>query len=222
MPDIELARGWTVGLVRKCLEDQDAKNDLVDFVRARYTERFFSPIRELKSATGDEHRYGFAIMALCCLLIETLQCYRDGLPSTYRKDLEDLKEQIDNDTLVVDPKYKINYKKWSSLAGGPDTFKRFFDNDQAFFGTRLNAREFYQNVRCGLLHQAQTKAGWLLKRSGPLWQEAPPCINRDIFSQKLQESFDEYLAGLAEQPWDDDLWKMARQKIYWLATLSEP
>ena len=43
---------------------------------------FLQANRLIGPRQSGEHVSGFAIMALCCLLVETLQCYRDGLPST--------------------------------------------------------------------------------------------------------------------------------------------
>jgi len=41
MCDIELARGWTVEMVRDSLNNEESRMDLIDFIRARYSERFF-------------------------------------------------------------------------------------------------------------------------------------------------------------------------------------
>lgn len=77
--EVKLARNWSKSRVLDCLEKAQ-KAELVRFMNERYSERFFDPIRCLRSASGNSQGYGFAIMALCCLLIETLECYRQGLP----------------------------------------------------------------------------------------------------------------------------------------------
>src|SRR5260370_380850 len=79
--DLRLAANWPISKVRRCLRKKD-RDGLVQFLRERHDERFFKPIRYLKGAPGNIQGYGFAMMALCALLVETIQSYRDGLPTT--------------------------------------------------------------------------------------------------------------------------------------------
>jgi len=78
--EIRLANNWPVTKVDDCLTRQ-ARSEIIHFLRERHEERFFDPIRHL-TASCNKQGYGFAIMALCFLLIETIQCYRCGLPGT--------------------------------------------------------------------------------------------------------------------------------------------
>src|SRR6266852_4243364 len=87
--DSELARGWRASRVQSCL-DQGKNRQLVDFLRQRFDDRFFEPIKVLRRAPGNTQGYGFAIMSLCSLLVESIQCFRLGLPSTYEGDLRKL------------------------------------------------------------------------------------------------------------------------------------
>jgi cation transport regulator ChaC len=62
-----------------------AWREVIDAMRRRIQERFLIPIQEL--ARFDEHdklpyRPGFAILALDCLLIDTIQSFREGRVST--------------------------------------------------------------------------------------------------------------------------------------------
>jgi len=68
----ELATGWPISKVEECLAAAD-KESLLQFVVRRYEERFLKPIRTLGSAPRNYRGYGFAIMALCSLLVESLQ-----------------------------------------------------------------------------------------------------------------------------------------------------
>jgi hypothetical protein len=88
--EISLAVGWPVSRVEGALADRTKKDDLIKFLHDRYGERFFKPIRLLKDAAGSEQGYGFSIMALCSLLIESVQSYRRGWPSTHREELKRL------------------------------------------------------------------------------------------------------------------------------------
>jgi hypothetical protein len=70
----ELATAWPLSRVNTCLNSAD-KASLVLMIQQRYDERFLLPLRTLRSASGHALGYGFAIMALCSLLVESLQSY---------------------------------------------------------------------------------------------------------------------------------------------------
>lgn len=71
--------GWPLSKVDACLNNRD-KDALMKFIGQRYAERFVSAITTLRATPGSTSGYGFAIMALCSLLVESLQSYRYGLP----------------------------------------------------------------------------------------------------------------------------------------------
>ncbi len=213
MADVRLARNWSKPRVEDCLGKR-VRIELVRFLRERYTERFFDPIRCLSSAPGNEQGYGFAIMALCCLLIETLECYRKGLPSTSRNEMDELSQLLANQTAPTECKLVDPFQDQSRKA-----FKDFFSRSeiQQFF-PGIDGSDFYSNIRCGLLHQAQTKDGWRITRSGKFW-EGPPArtINRDEFAQRLSDYFEFFLKELENQhDWNKEPWLSTRKKIYWL------
>lgn len=98
----------------------------IEIMRGRIEARYFDPIRTL--IHEDVNKNGFAAMALCCLLIETLLQFREGFPQT------------------------------------PDRQNRRWYTD--FLRTQLGhifnqhmANRFYKDIRCGILHSAQTKNG---------------------------------------------------------------
>jgi hypothetical protein len=210
--EVKLARNWSKSRVLDCLSSKQ-KAELVRFINERYSERFFDPIRCLGSAVGNNQGYGFAIMALCCLLIETLQCYRRGLPSSHNGELKCLSKLPSNkgEYSLADP-----LKETSQ-----NVFIEFFQHEdhQKYF-TNIDGKVFYREIRCGLLHQAQTKGGWRLLRTGKFWDTDQMSINRDEFSQRLRECFDGYLKLLQESEWDEEIWKSARKKLWWLAETS--
>ena len=65
--------------------DVDAWRELISAVRRRIDERFLAPIRQLARFDDQDDlpfRPGFAILALDCLLIDTIQSFREGRVST--------------------------------------------------------------------------------------------------------------------------------------------
>lgn len=208
---IHLSRNWTVTKVEDALE-QDDKNRLFQFLTERYRERFFAPIKLLideskhRKPSGD-WRFGFSIMALCCLLIETIQCYREGLPTTSGHELRTCRVIRD-----LHPECELP----SNRVTGEGAFARFFQDHQKDFPD-VDGVEFYSSVRCGLLHQAQTKNGWAFSGSGVLCNPHTRTINRTKFAEALEDCFGRYISSLST---DGDAWKRARRKIRWLCRLS--
>ena len=215
MNGVKLARNWSKARVLECLANKET-SEIIRFLGERYDERFFSPINCLRKAPGNTNGYGFAIMALCCLLVETIQCYREGLPCSNGTELNELADLPLNSTAPSD------YKLVKPLqASSKSAFIGFFSNSthQKCF-PKVDGKEFYLKIRCGLLHQAQTNGTWLLMKTGTFWDSSKKMINRDEFAQRLQECFSGYLKELNEHAWDENIWKSARKKIWWLAQLS--
>ena len=91
---------------------------------------------------------GFAIMALECLLVETLAQFREGLPDTKRCSKEKYTEFL----LQIDEAFSLcpaitDFRSYS------DYFNQAFDRNG---NVRNNAVFFYNRIRCGILHQAQS------------------------------------------------------------------
>lgn len=219
--DPKLAPNWRAGRVLDCLvKGRHAKKDLITFIAERHKARFFAPIKHLQG-TPRLHKgrqgfgYGFAVMALCALLIETIQSYWEGLPSTNKRELSDLKKR------TAPPEYAIpRADTWPK--NNAKVFEKFFANPVfGPFFPDVNSSEFYKNIRNGLLHQAQTKGGWLLERSGPLWDGTNRKINRDLFAEAVEDAFDRYIQELRDRDWETERWRNARRKTWWLVELSK-
>jgi len=208
----ELAIGWPLSRVETCLNAGD-KNLLVSLIQRRYEERFLEPIRTLRSARGHANGYGFSIMALCSLLIESLQSYRYGLPTTYEREYRAL-------ALFNPPaEYEIPEAERKT---GKQVFADFFafaPHQTLFPG--VNGETYYAAIRNGLLHQAQTKSGWKIRIGEThLWNEPDKVVDRNKFADALTCAFNQYLEELNRSAWDDDIWRKARRKLWWLVKLS--
>lgn len=212
--DLLLATSWPLKKVRNCLE-RDDKDELIHFLERRYDERFLTPIRLLTNASGNWHGYGFSIMALCSLLIETIQSLWEGLPSTNKSDLAKLKKGYSPPM-----GFEVPEVDWPRRGG--DLFVAFFSNplfSDLFPG--VDGVKFYSGIRCGLLHQAQTKDGFAITALGQkLWDDNGPTINRDLFSQSVRISFFAYTSLLGMPRVSFERWARARRKIWWMMELS--
>ncbi|MGC9993708.1 MAG: hypothetical protein ABSE79_00185 [Terriglobia bacterium] len=212
--DILLATGWPISIVEAALADRTKKNDLTSFLRDRYCERFFKPIKLMKDTEGNDQGYGFSIMALCSLLIESLQSYRHGWPCTNKTELERL------NCRHIPAEFEVPTSERPAKLG--DEFSSFFkDVEWADLFPGVDGSQFYNNIRNGLLHQAQTKDGWRVRKcEQKLWDSDRKVLDRDRFADALKEAWDRYLDKLRTEDWDTDDWKRVRRKIWWLIELS--
>lgn len=131
---------------------------------------------------------GFAVMALDCLLIETLQQTRQGVAETPRGKGEE---------------YFVNFLIYTAFASDFDEHK---------------AKAFYKHIRNGILHQAEIKGSSRIRTDSdlPIVQYAPDnkglIINRRKFHQKLVQVFDDFIADL-RNPANQSLRDHLRQKL---------
>lgn len=160
----------------------------------RMNERFFSSIKALVKADSglrridvpnDANAYrplpteqslvpGFAILGLCCLLIETLALFR-GLKG---KDGE----------------------RFVAFLRRPSFGNAFSDP--------AVAQAFWEGIRCGILHQAETRK-WLIRRRGgqiAYKRDELFIVDRTRFLKAVQNEYKFYLRDLRKQQ-DDELMK---------------
>lgn len=188
---------------------------LAAFLRRRHEARFFNPIEYLRRAPDTYGGYGFSMMALCCLLIETIECYRRGIPTTSKKEWSGLAKIQQKETVLTPFQLPTQ-----GPPKGSEVFETFFRDFQSLF-PNVDGKAFYENIRNGILHQAQTKGGWTINARGALC--AGKNINRNLFAKALEKAFDSYTAGLQEKAeqktWNKD-WENAARKIWWLIRIS--
>ena len=176
--------------------DENAWARAVDVFANRIRERFLSCIEALdESSTGRQMVAGFAIMALCCLLIETLQSFRK------------------------EPQKPPSIKGPCSYPTGPcifprstttDLFKEFLQLPafRGVFDKNEIAKSFIQGIRNGILHEAETRK-WVIWRNKPKCRILMPhndgyALNRTEFYKALKSEFESYLQDL-RKPANGDL-----------------
>jgi hypothetical protein len=172
-PSVRLSSSCTVAQYRQHIETKDA-DAIVAFIVERFTERYLRPI----SASAD-HKNGFTMMAVSCLMIECLESFRCGWPNTKNRSRA--------------------------------TFRSFFSHWKQFENFRHVSDAFYDHVRCGLLHQAETTGGWRIIRRGPLLAERT--INATRFVAALGTVLRSYGVELRHSEWDSEVWKNLRKKM---------
>lgn len=68
-----------------------------------------------------------------------------------------------------------------------DPFSRYFTD-------RLQAKDFYESVRCGLLHEAQTKSDWKIRAGKGKGKGVPiDLTNRIVYPTEFQAPLEEFI-----------------------------
>jgi len=178
------------------LDDEKSSdwNRAIYIFNERINSRYLEPVDLLIEADNErsplKRRYGFAILAIDCLLIETLQSFREGLTNTKGKSEE-------------------MFKKFLTSREG---FREHFNNvDQA--------ERFYFDFRCGILHQAEVMGTSLLWSVGLLKGEKTdgiPYINRTKVHEYLKNEVKRYSDELRD-PDNSELRKNFRSKMDFIA-----
>jgi len=171
----------------KC--EKDWEQGIAIFVD-RIQGRFFNFVDKIK----DDTYAGFAVMALDCLLIETLQQFREG---------------VEESSIVVNGRTKGQSKEFFKRFLTKTSFKKYFNDDMAVI--------FFKKIRCGILHQAEIKGDSRIRicKSDPLVKKTDNeglIINRQLFHMQLEEVFREYVEDLRD-PANSDLREKFKNKM---------
>jgi hypothetical protein len=105
---------------------------------------------------------------------------------------------------------------WESSDGkSKAAFCYFFDGTVQFKEFRGYAQQFYKNVMCAILHQAETTGGWRITRksSAPLFDPTLLTINATRFLQNLRRVLDIFCDELKTADWHSFDWKHVRTKM---------
>jgi len=186
--------------VRNSYDFHPPWNDIIEKFKGRITDFYFGPIEKVKDP-GKLKGEGFTILTIQCALIEMFAAFKVGKIHNHRK----------NNT---DPAFEYKY--------ADDCFIPFLHSEKIFenhffvidpTGLKVtnqpfNANQFYNKVRCGLMHEARTKGEWVInaKRSY-IGNEiifitnnlatGTVSIDRTILNKQLKNYFEQYLQKLS-------------------------
>jgi len=94
-------------------------------------------------------------------------------------------------------------------------FQSFFRHASYFSSFNTISVKFYHNVRCGILHQAETTGGWKITRklNAPLFNSRTLTINANSFLSGMESYLNEYKTNLEKSDWNDPIWTNLRNKM---------
>lgn len=123
------------------------KKAYTSYFQARLSYRYLKPITTLQQ-NDTKNGEGFSIVAIQCSLVEFLESTLSGKSYSLR---------LSSDPLIAQYQYSKSGAIFKDFLVKRPPFSREFD--------LALANDFYENVRCGVLHEARTKNGWTLSAS---------------------------------------------------------
>jgi hypothetical protein len=102
---------------------------------------------------------------------------------------------------------------WLTNGRSAKAFREFFARVPAFAAFHSRSAEFHEHVRCGILHQAETTAGWRVRRDEPLFNEPAMTINGRAFIGALEAELGRFCDELKTADWDGKPWLPVRRKM---------
>lgn len=143
----------TIRQVNDWIRESNSKQ-LAEFFWHRTYGRFLKPFDFDNEVYKKQYKSGFAIMTSCCLLIETFVSFTEPV----FKKTGGKSERCFGYFFLTNPAF-------SAFANGGltvDEYKnlsiKMKDHNKGI------PQEFYKNVRCGLLHNGETRKRWKIRR----------------------------------------------------------
>lgn len=175
---------------------------LADFIYDRLYGRYLMPFSFESADKNHKKQYksGFLMMASCCLLIET---YVSFIEIDYR-DTNGEARNCFGYFFTTEPRFK-EMSIGGLQAGGKLSTKKE--------GGLPN--DFYENVRCGILHNAETRNGWTITRSGKTYFDAATKkIDANRFAKRLEYVLQDYRKKLLSEDFATSaIWNNFRNRM---------
>lgn len=193
--DMRIAPGFDATRWFALKLDEEDSPDWVTAIKifeARIRGRFLDPVDQLiaheQPLSRVDRRFGFAIMAIDCLLVETLQAFVLGLSETRDRSRE----------------------MFVSFLGFAPSFAPPFSPSLA--------STFFDDFRCGILHQAEIGQHSRVVSEGPLLELEGNAliINRNAFHRALTEEYEAFVWALRD-PANPELRSNFKTKMNFIA-----
>ncbi|MEG1402281.1 hypothetical protein [Bacteroides sp.] len=197
---------WTTKrqVVRNSYEISEHWNEIIERFKSRIEDFYFSPIDKVKDPNKLKGE-GFTILTIQCALIEMFAAFKYGKIHKFNKSGNDL---------------NFTYKRADEcfipfLHSEPIFENHFFkfDNGNKLDDQPFSATEFYNKVRCGLMHEARTKGEWVINAKKTYKGDEVVFLTRDtvtnrisidrtILNKQLKKYFEDYLFSISENTAD--------------------
>jgi len=155
-----------------------------DFYLSRLQTRYLEPINLLQDH-GKYQGEGFAIVTIQCSLVEFLESTIQGVSYRY----------LGRGCTLGPYEYSSSKYLFVSFLTTREPFKQHFDTPTAM--------TFYEDIRCGLLHEARTKGQWRIwgySADAKLIDKTRKIIFRDNLQLAFQQFIECYRGDLLREP----------------------
>jgi hypothetical protein len=174
--------------------------EIIRRFKQRIEDFYFAPIDKVKDPNKLKGE-GFTILTIQCALIEMFAAFKYGKIHKFNKN-------------GIDPNY--TYKRANDcfipfLLSEPIFENHFYviQNGQQIDNQPFSTTEFYNKVRCGLMHEARTKGDWIVNAKKTykgaelifITQNTTTnkiSIDRTILNKQLKQFFRDYLSKLSQ------------------------
>ena len=194
-------KAWNIlrNEVRNNYAYNDIWKNIITLFQMRVNDYYFTPISRVKEPNSLKGE-GFTILTIQCALIEMLAAFKWGKIHNHRRK-------------AASPSFEYQFADgcFVPFLQSESIFENQFykyEKGMKILNAPFNANEFYDKVRCGLMHEARTKGNWVInaKRDYDVDErifikEIPErgviSIDRTILNKLLSEYFLSYLNELA-------------------------
>lgn len=172
-----LSKGVTVAMVVRWMGDQDesAKKSLINLIEARFRRRFLSHLFSIRS--------GFLQMSVACLMVETLESFRQGLSSTRRLSRTVFEDFFERERVHFPHFHTVSCEFYSNIRCG------LLHQGETTGGWRI------------------------VQRNAMLLEIGSRTVNSQLFVCGLERSLNDYLVELSESGFEAPVWVMALRKL---------
>lgn len=190
--ELSIADGYTLSDYKRLEFNINSSRDIwktaIDIFISRIKGRYFDAIDKLSDNGNIEEmqKYGFSIMTIECLLIDTLVKFRYGpiiINSNYNKDDRFKKVKFNQEN-------RIRFKKFLSECLSEE------------FAEGQNAEKFYTDIRCGIVHFGTTENTSRLtcdsNRLITVLENNDICVDVNILNDRLKRYFINYIEELKD------------------------
>ena len=180
---VKTINDWNELKLKLDVNNNNYWDEAFSFFEKRIETRYFKPIEAILNICNDEGE-GFAIVNLQCSLIETIECFINGWISSF-EERKTVWRKYNGDII-----HKSNKK----------IFISFFKNRNPFKILDIDGKGFYKNVRCGLLHETQTKDGWKINTKVNNDKAIEnKIIYRENFHSDIKKTIEDYKSAIIKK-----------------------
>lgn len=197
----------TLATLEQWIKQKD-KINLSKFIYNRLYSRYIKPFEYNSSSYINEYKNGFTIMANCCLLIETFISFKEHI-------VKDTKHNSQRCFGL----FFTSSKRFAKFLHEGKSYD-FYRNPKSSMKEDTGIpRDFYYNVRCGILHNGETRNNWKITRqkNAPYFDETTKTINATKFMNRLKYDLKDFQQELESTDINSDaIWKVYLESLQFL------